>query len=191
MILRNVLIVAAILIGSQAAYAQQLLAVNSFRGGQTVDKPGYYLSANQDDVKWKDTAYYYALKLRSCRYSLVSVTLTNTAADTLKYIDMSCSRLDIFTTDTKDARIFQDLKDCFKNSPTLFTLPPYASVTFKVPIYFFIANTGARRVLISKAFKIGMTLIKCNNNMLIPQDYTRIMRKDSEDIIWSNAVTVQ
>jgi len=188
MILRSILFILIILSLFQSTYAQPQTVKNSFRKAKTTDNSGYILGINQGPIKWKDTTYY-AQKLRSCRYARISVTLTNITADTLKYMDMSCSTLDIFTTDTKDARIIQD-QWCYKNNLTTFKLAPYASVTFELPIWFSSTNTGARQILITKEFKIGMDIYKYEDNTSVPDYYDRTVRKDGKNLLWSEAIQV-
>jgi hypothetical protein len=165
--------------------------ISSFNQEDLINQSDYVLSADQSAIKqWKDTTYYYASKLRKCRYALIPVTLTNNTSDTLKYIDMSCSTLDIFTTDTKSARIFQNLKDCFKNNPTIVTLAPYGSIKFDVPVYFFTDDTRLSRVLIQKSFKLGVGLFRYTDKTSMFQDISYMMTRERDNILWSNAITI-
>lgn len=84
----------------------------------------------------------------------------NNTSDTLKYVNMSCSTLDIFTTSTNDARIFEENRNCFKNGPAEFKIPPYGSVKFDVSVYFFAAESNSIKVPVSKDFRIGMGFFK-------------------------------
>jgi hypothetical protein len=190
MILKNILFTLTTVALLQSAYAQQKLAGRPFQKAKTADNSGYILIVNQDTVKWKDTVYYYASKLRSCRYARIPVTLTNISADTLKYMDMSCSTLAIFTTDTRDARIIQN-QLCYKNGPAIFKLAPYASVTFELPICFSSTNARPSQILTTKEFKIGMGLFAYNGKISVSDDYPGMMAKKSENIIWSKAIIVR
>ncbi|MES2112492.1 MAG: hypothetical protein V4577_27290 [Bacteroidota bacterium] len=128
---------------------------NSFRGNTADNRSA--LIADQNAVKeWKDTLYYYKSKLRTCRYARIPVTLGNNTSNTLRYVSMSCSTFDIFTTNTNDARIFQNNNNCFKNGPREFEIPPYGSVRFDVPVYFFAGGNNSAGILVSKEFRIGM-----------------------------------
>jgi|GEM_PF-3168563 len=190
MILKNILITLTMVLLVQLTFAQTRLAKNSLQKAKQINNSGYILSVDQDVIKWRDTVYYYASKLRGCRYALVPVTLTNLTADTLKYIDMSCSTLDIFTTDTRDANIIKN-QPCYKNTPIMFKLASYASVTFELPICFFSGDVGVKHILAAKEFKIGMGIFKYAGKKYISEDYPHILTKSSENIIWSKVVTVQ
>ena len=110
MILPKSIFIAVFIIVYYAGYSQPSVVKSSFPKIEILNNADYVLNADQAVIKqWKDTVYYYALKLRKCRYAHIPVTLTNNSRDTLRYIDMSCSKLDIFTTDTKDVKIFQSL----------------------------------------------------------------------------------
>lgn len=193
MVQRNLLVITMILTVSWVSCALQLSAKASFKVADTTSKSGYILRADQEAVKWKDTTYYIASELRSCRYARIPVTLTNITADTLKYIDMSCSTLDIFTTNLKYIRISQNLDNCFKNNPTMFKLAPYASMKFELPIYFFSIYTGAKQVLTTKEFKIGMGVLKYTGKIFMAGGFQDIglMMRNNENLVWSNTITIR
>jgi hypothetical protein len=190
MVLKNILVTITAMALLQSISAQTKIVKSPLQKVSQINNSGYIFGVNQESIKWKDTAYYYASKLRSCRYARIVATLTNITADTLKYMDMSCSTLAIFTTDTRDARIIQN-QPCYKNGPAIFKLAPYASVTFELPICFSSTITGASQILITKEFKIGMGLFVYNEKTSVSDDFPGMMAKNSENIIWSKAVIVQ
>ena len=139
--------------------------------------------------KWRDTLYYYKSKLRTCRYAKIQVSLNNNTSDTLRYVNMSCSSLDIFTTNTNDVRIFQD-NYCFKNGPAVFKIPPYGSVSLTVPVYLFTIGNSVSKFA-SEAFKIGMGFFEYTGKASLMDDIAERMSVEKSKIIWSDTITAR
>ncbi|MFC0516295.1 hypothetical protein ACFFGT_18905 [Mucilaginibacter angelicae] len=157
------------------------------------DREKFKITINQDSVKqMKDTVCYYAGNMHRCLYTVVPVTLNNQSADTLSYINMSCSWLDIFTTNAENVRLIpSNLMDCFKNSPSIYKVAPYQQVTFYIPVYF-LTDTGKGKLFTSKGFKIGMSLYKDIEGAQLPFDMRGLtLRRETDNVIWSNEIVAR
>lgn len=157
------------------------------------DREKFKITINQDSVKqMRDTVCYYAGNMHRCLYAVVPVMLNNKSADTLNYINMSCTKLDIFTTNAENVRLIpSNLRECFKNSPSIYKVAPYQQVTFYIPVYF-LTDTGKGRLFTSKAFKIGMSLYRHIEGVQLPFDLRWLMLwQETDNVIWSNEIVVR
>jgi len=158
------------------------------------DRERFILSVNQDDIKqMKDTVRYYAGKMHRCLYTIVPVTLGNQSADTLKYINMLCSRLDVFRSDRDNVKLLpSDLMDeCWKNGPAIYKIAPYQQAMFYIPVYF-VTDMDKSKLFTQKAFKIGMSLYKYSKGIQLPVDIRGLtLRRETDNVIWSNEIVVR
>ena len=158
------------------------------------DRQNFIISVNQDAIKQaKDTVCYYDLKLHRCVYTLVPVQLSNLSADTLKYVNMSCSWFDAFRTDKENIRLIPTalMMECWKNNPMVFQVPPHQQVTFNIPVYYLTDGLDSK-LFANKSFKIGMSLYKYSEGKQLPADiYTLTHKAKTANIIWSNEVVIR
>ncbi|PWK77707.1 hypothetical protein LX99_02587 [Mucilaginibacter oryzae] len=136
------------------------------------DRRNFIIIINQDAIKQaKDTVCYDDGKLHRCIYTFMQVQLNNRSADTLKYINMSCSWLDAFRADKECIRFLPTalMMECWKNSPTVYMVPPYRQVIFDIPV-FYLTDTGDNKPFTFKTIKIGMSLFKYKEGRQLPVD---------------------
>ncbi|WPV00202.1 hypothetical protein SNE26_00275 [Mucilaginibacter sp. cycad4] len=155
------------------------------------DRKNFKISINQDSVKqMKDTICYAAGKIHRCLYAIVPVILSNQSDDTLKYINMSCSWLDAFTTDVESIKLLPSavMEECWKNSPAIYMIAPHQRITFFIPVYF-LTDMGKNKLFVSKAFKIGMSLFKYIEGTQFPFDILGLtLRREKDIILWSDDI---
>lgn len=149
----------------------------------TVSPPaveGFILSVDQTKVEVLHGPLYDGAREY---YVQVPVKLTNTSADTLRYLSMSCSWWDIYRTDNQKLNIFSP-NICFKNSPITCLVPPHQFV-----IRNFIVLVP--KEMASVIFKIGMTVQrKFDNNLLKEKILLSSITPADQHVIWSNYVLV-
>lgn len=158
------------------------------------DREHFTISINQDVIKQaKDTVSYYDGKLHRCIYTFVPVLLSNLSADTLKYVNMSCSWFDAFRADKENIRFLPTalMMECWKNSPMVYQVAPYQQVTFDIPVYY-LTDTGDSRPFAPKTFKIGMSLYKYIKGKQLPVNiYALAHNAKTGNVIWSNEVVIR
>lgn len=150
------------------------------------DRQNFTLKPKFDTVReWKDTICYYNKAMRSCLTTVVELAFENRSADTLKYYNWSCSKLDIFMVDGEGLRIINQ-SFCFKNNVDVYTVPPHQSVLFHVPV--FLPSEGRDKLFVSKSFKIGIGLYK-----YIPHLKAHLFLPGplSGDMIWSDDIAIR
>jgi hypothetical protein len=159
-----------------------------------VDRDRFIVSINQEDVKhMKDTVCYYAGNMHRCLYAVVPVTLSNQSADTLKYINMLCSWLDVFRSDRDNVKLLPSaiMEECWKNSPAIYKVAPYQRTMFYIPVYF-VTDMDKRKLFTQKTFKIGMSLYKYSEAGQLPVDIRGLtLRPETDNVIWSNEIVVR
>jgi hypothetical protein len=155
------------------------------------DKAQFILSANQKGIgKWRDTLCFDGKNNSHCLYAIIPVSLSNLSADTLKYINMSCSWLDAFAANIKNVHLSPN-NYCYKNGPAVFTVPPFKAVTFYIPVIYFL-DAGAGDIFKSKMFKIGMSLYKVVGRNRADIDILSLkLNPETANLIWSNEVEVR
>ncbi|MDB5148471.1 MAG: hypothetical protein JWQ57_2491 [Mucilaginibacter sp.] len=158
------------------------------------DRERLIVSINQSDVKqMKDTVCYYAGNMHRCLYAVVPVTLSNQSADTLKYINMLCSWLDVFKSDRDNVKLLPSalMEECWKNGPAVYKVAPYQRAMFYIPVYF-VTDMGKNKLFTQKAFKIGMSLYKYIEGGQLPVDIRGLtLRQETDNVIWSNEIVVR
>jgi hypothetical protein len=159
-----------------------------------VDRKRFIVSINQGDVKqMKDTVCYYGGNMHRCLYAVVPVTLGNQSADTLKYINMWCSWLDVFRSDRDNVKLLPSaiMEECWKNSPAIYKVAPYQRTVFHIPVYF-VTDMDKRKLFTQKAFKIGMSLYKYVEGAQLPVDIRALtLGRETDNVIWSNEIVVR
>jgi len=116
-------------------------------------------------------------------YVQVPVKLTNTSADTLRYLSMSCSWWDIYRTDNQKLNIFSP-NICFKNSPITCLVPPHQFVIRNIIVL-------VPKETASVIFKIGMTVQrKFENSLLKDRILLSSITPADQHVIWSNYILV-
>ncbi|MEO3404415.1 hypothetical protein AAFN85_10955 [Mucilaginibacter sp. CAU 1740] len=158
------------------------------------DRQNFIISVNQEAIKQaKDTVCYHDKKLHRCIYTLVPMQLNNLSADTLKYVNMSCSWLDAFRTDKENISFLPTalMLECYKNNPMVFQVPPHQQVIFNIPVYYLTDGVDSKPFA-TKSFKIGMSLYKYQERKQLPVDiYTLTHKAKTANIIWSNEVVIR
>ncbi|WDF79126.1 hypothetical protein PQ469_03775 [Mucilaginibacter sp. KACC 22773] len=116
-------------------------------------------------------------------YVQVLVKLTNTSADTLRYLSMSCSWWDIYRTDNQNINVFSP-NICYKNSPITCLVPPHQFVIRNIIVL-------VPKEMASVIFKIGMAVQrKFVNSLLKDEVLLSSIAPTNQHIIWSNYVMV-
>jgi hypothetical protein len=118
-------------------------------------------------------------------YVQLPVKLTNTSADTLRYLSMSCSWWDIYRTNHQKINVFSP-NICYKNSPITCLVPPHQFVIRNIIVL-------VPKEMASVIFKIGMAVQrKFENNLL--KNKREVWRTSitpaDQHVIWSNYVMV-
>jgi len=146
----------------------------------TADKKYYLLKVDAKQIRSdKKTEARFNDKKHS--YVTIKVALSNNSADTLKYLNMTCSWDDAFTTSNKAIKI--EGWACDSNFPTVYAIPPGVSkifiITLEVPKEQPINN-----------FRVGFYLIKYRGYSGF-RDFVKFLqsKKSYENcILWSNEI---
>ncbi|WP_413666301.1 hypothetical protein ACEN9X_17210 [Mucilaginibacter sp. Mucisp86] len=158
------------------------------------DREMLIISVDQNSVnQMKDTVCYSDGKLHRCLYAVIPVILSNQSYDTLKYINMTCSWLDIFKTDAGNVKFLPTslMEECWKNNPAVYAVAPHQQKVFYIPAGF-LTDTGKGELFTSKTFKIGMSLYKYIEGSQLPVDIRGLaLRRETDNIIWSNEIAVR
>jgi len=175
-----------ILLGFSAfAYAQSShrMAKSTIKPLTATDRKNYVLMIDQGKVSKSKYSLpknnYYGKTVL-----FVPVKLTNSSNDTLKYITMSCSWEEFYTTDNQHTAIIPG-KPCEKNIPKELAIAPHAGVMVKVPVI---------KIQHAKKFRIGMALIKLDRGndlgYFFDVDWIGFLNRDKErnNVIWSNPI---
>lgn len=97
-----------------------------------LDKKNFILSVDQNKItKPRDTTVFWGDK--KYRYVVVQVKLSNLSGDTLKYLNMTCSTYDIFTSSNKAILIGR--WPCEHNIPSVYKIGPHKSYVYKFPLF--------------------------------------------------------
>jgi len=142
------------------------------------DRKNYILTIDKWQIKKPYDTTLIASK-EKFSFTKIPVRLTNNSKDTLRYITMSCSWEDIYTSNTK--RIIILSGPCDKNIPTIAILPPHQSKNVYLPVIFKKSDTSV------KVFKIGINLQKQDKL----GNYNSVdLDSNIKNLIWSNEVHI-
>lgn len=163
-----------------------------FEALAATDREHFTITISQDSIKEaKDTLCAYDGKLHRGIYIFVPVVLSNKSADTLKYVNMVCSRLDIFRTDKQNMQLLLLTTNCYKNGPQVFKVAPHQQTTFNIPICF-LTDMDDSKPFTAKNFRIGMSLFKYIEGNMFPFNmYSLAHSAKSDNVIWSNEVVMR
>lgn len=156
--------------------------IQSFKKHQSSSESGingYTLNIEQDKIRL--TKYYKRYHTRG-NFAIVPLKLANNSADTLTYLNMSCSWSDIYDVNNGNLKIFTWV--CESNYPTTIVVAPHKTTVVNLPITI-LDSVGVHR----QKFKIGMHLIKENVRTFDLLNWMNVL-KDSGNVIWSNEVKV-
>lgn len=149
-----------------------LLSCNT-KQNNTYEKGELNISAIIDSIKTKE----------NLSYIFVTAKLTNPSFDTLRYITMSCSWQDPFTTDMKDLVIRGE--DCNKNVPKLQEVLPLKSNEYSLQL------TSKQTIveLKNKGFRIGF-------NWVTAKDFDEMFLKlpqlrEMKNVVWSDTLRIR
>jgi hypothetical protein len=177
-------------------YRHDLASINpaGFEDLSASDREHFTISINQTAIKQaKDTVCYADGKLHRCIYTFMPVQLNNLSADTLKYVNMSCSWFDAFKADKECVRFLPTamMMECWKNSSIVYMVPPHQQVVFNIPGYY-LTDIGDNKLFASKTIKIGMSLFKYREGKQLPVDiYSLAHGAKTANVIWSNEVVIK
>jgi len=110
----------------------------------------------------------------------VPVKFTNNSNDTLRYLTMTCSWEEFYTTDNHEVAIIPG-RNCDTNFPKDLILRPHKSIKLTVPVV---------KIHGGKKFRIGMILIKVdqkNDSFYLIEKALSLSNKDKYTI-WSNLI---
>lgn len=143
-------------------------------------KQPYELIINQDQIPpVSDITSPY--QIETFRGITVPITLLNNSNDTLKYVNMSCSSDEIFSTNSNKVVLFRH--GCDKNIDEIHTVPPHQSETInRALVVSDKTNEGEK-------FKVSMSLIFSTDYQSL---YTlnEHISKHKGITIWSNEVHI-
>ena len=162
------------------ASAQKANSGNNFKLTDQ-DRINYILTADQ-----KTLAHFPDVVWNKKKYSELSIviTLANNANDTLKYYSMRCSWEDNYVIDNKLIGIKGH--NCDSNFPFAVSIPPHKIAAVNLRLIF--EKNSLRK---QNKLKIGMYLLKyIHNNYNHYEDHIFHRNKGSENIIWSNSVSI-
>lgn len=144
---------------------------------------GFVLSVDQSKVEVLHGRLYDGAREY---YVQVPVKLTNTSADTLRYLCMSCSWWDIYRTNNPNLKVFAP-GICYKNSTVTCIVPPHQYIVRNVVVL--VPKKGDSPVI----FKIGMVLQKESNKNYLKNNklsQSASFTPTEQHIIWSGYVMV-
>ena len=185
--MKRYLLLFALLLASMFSGVAQIMRIPKYKPVANpkltaADREKFILSVDQIKIRPYDSVYtdYKSKQNKNGHYLSIPVKLTNTSVDTLKYMTMSCSWFEFYCTDNND--INPVVWGCDKNVPHLLLLAPHQSNTIQVAFYIS-ENRGKENDL-----RIGMILkiVKSNSDFFSFNQ----TRKDKQDVIWSNPITI-
>ncbi|HTI61180.1 hypothetical protein [Mucilaginibacter sp.] len=148
------------------------------------DKKNFVLRVDQNKVtKSRDTTVFWGDK--KCSYVVAQVKLSNLSGDTLKYLNMTCSTYDIFTSSNKT--IFIGQWPCESNFPVVYKIAPHKSYIFKFPLFL------SGKPHDNDKIKIGIYLCKYSktkDNETFAYYLFKHPHLPENILIWSNEVTI-
>lgn len=147
------------------------------------DRTRYVLSIDQDAIKKPNDTTIFGKRYKVTH---VPVKLTNSSGDTLKYLSIDCSWLDIYLTDNRDIEFAKQI--CYKNGTFVEVVLPHHIKIVYIPILLS-SNTMNQ----NSKFRTGMSLQKFNEkSRYFDFDiFAYLLRPETRDIIWSNEVVIQ
>lgn len=116
----------------------------------------------------------------------VATTLSNPTKDTLSFVTMTCSYEDLFLTDTSLFKV-QSRYDCFRNVPTVKSIPPYS----KIDQFILIKPTNKDIILGNHKLKIGVYLMKPNIKNGFDGIIKQYENRNAANILWSNELDLK
>jgi hypothetical protein len=116
----------------------------------------------------------------------IATTLYNPTSDTIKFISMSCSYEDLFTTNTNLFQV-QSRWDCYRNVPSIVALPPKA----RTDRYIMIKATGKDKYINKGSFKINMYYLPYKTGMSFNEIVSALDNKQSATLVLSNTVDLE
>jgi hypothetical protein len=153
------------------------------------DRRKFTLSIDQSKIKrLTDTAIYtYTSKGVKKKYlfTICETKINNNSDDTLKYINMKCSWLEMYKVNNVNFSLAEQL--CFGNYPEIYVVLPRQSSTVKIPVITDVATNLPEKI------KIGLSLQKYtgDNQFFTLFDPRELMMKpETSNMIWSNEVTI-
>jgi hypothetical protein len=148
------------------------------------DRKNYVLTANVKRIKSYDSVGSnppFLQHRESVHFLKVPVKLTNNSPVILEYMSMSCGWDEIYCTNNENI-LHQDLP-CDKNVPVILNLAPQQSKTVWLTLYL------TKRQIKNNKLRVGMILKQVGNiYSSFPPEETA--RKDKQDVIWSNQITL-
>jgi hypothetical protein len=118
-------------------------------------------------------------------FTICETKINNNSGDTLKYINMTCSWLDIYKVNNVNFGLVGQF--CLGNYPEVRTVLPRQSSMFKIPV---IAKVAAN---LPQKIKIGLSLQKYTGDnqffsLFDPREL--LMKPETSNMIWSNEVVI-
>ena len=146
------------------------------------DRRNYKLSVDQSAIKKLQDVI---ISGKKYRVTYLSLKLTNSSDDTLKYFNMDCSWLDIYFTN--NAQIEFKRQICYKNGIVIKAVPPHHTESTLIPI---VIKTGTNSY--GHKFRIGMSLQKLiDPSPFFNFPFVYLLWPQTQNLIWSNEVSVQ
>jgi len=116
-------------------------------------------------------------------YVMIHVALSNYSADTLKYLNMTCSWNEAFTTSNKAIKIAG--WSCDSNFPTVYAIPPGVSKTFTITL-------EIPKEQLMNNFRVGFYLIKFRGHSVF-DDFEKFQHSKNSYkncLLWSNEIPI-
>jgi hypothetical protein len=116
----------------------------------------------------------------------ITTTLYNPTPDTIKFVSMTCSYEDFFTTNTDTFKI-QSRYDCYSNYPTVVTLPPMT----KTDRYIMVTRTLKGKNVDTSKFKVGMYYLEYQKGKISGYIIKLYENRQNAEVIWSNELDLK
>jgi len=146
------------------------------------EKQHYLLTVNLNQIhSIKEVGARYDNK--KYNYVMINVLLSNISKDTLKYLNMTCSWNEAFTTSNKAIKIAG--WSCDSNFPTVYAIPPGVSKTFTITL-------EIPKEQQTNNFRVGFYLIKFRGySAFLDFDKFLHSKKSYENcLLWSNEIPI-
>jgi len=116
-------------------------------------------------------------------YVTIKVALSNISKDTLKYLNMTCSWKEAFTTSNKAIKIAG--WSCDSNFPTVYAIPPGVSKTFTITL-------EIPKEQLMNNFRVGFYLIKFRGHSVFAdfEKFQHSKNRYENCLLWSNEIPI-
>lgn len=116
----------------------------------------------------------------------IATTIYNPTTDTIRFVSMTCSYEDLFTTDTGTFKI-QSRYDCYSNYPTVIILPPNA----RTNRYIMVTQRPKVKDTNADKLKVGMYYLPYPKGGTFDDIINLYEHRQNAAVIWSNQLDLK